>query len=139
MGLRMGILVAGLLLGNVWRPTPYGPSPTKKYLGTLGYARGTRHGQPGQCLLEFPGPAFLMQIVLLLYDAVTHLYPSHRKHDLNQWADELTHPDPEGFSPSRRTDFSESLKSFSLLPLILPYHNGPIIFNLTHVPVNGDR
>lgn len=68
----------------------------------------------------FPCSAFLMQIVLLFYDAGAHLCPSHRKRDFNQWADELTHPDPQGFSPHFQLDLSQGLPSFSLLPSILP-------------------
>lgn len=65
---------------------------------------------------EFPSAAFLMQIVLLLYEAGAHLCPSHRKRDFNQWADELTHPDPQGSTPQLQLDVS----SFSLLQTILP-------------------
>eukprot|EP00438_Fugacium_kawagutii_P026476 Skav202787 [mRNA] locus=scaffold326:557621:558709:+ [translate_table: standard] len=69
---------------------------------------------------QFPCSAFLMQIVLLLYNSGAHLCPSHRKRDLNQWADDLTHPHPEGFAPHLQLDLRNSLRSFSLLPVILP-------------------
>eukprot|EP00438_Fugacium_kawagutii_P015464 Skav202294 [mRNA] locus=scaffold3364:93057:93971:- [translate_table: standard] len=68
---------------------------------------------------QLPGSAFLMQIVLLLYDSGAHLCPSHRKRDLNQWADDLTHPHPEGFSRHLQLDRMDSLRSFTLLPAIL--------------------
>eukprot|EP00438_Fugacium_kawagutii_P020166 Skav209788 [mRNA] locus=scaffold9:678961:679755:- [translate_table: standard] len=68
---------------------------------------------------QLPGSAFLMQIVLLLYDSGAHLCPSHRKRVLNQWADDLTHPHPEGFSCHLQLDLMDSLRSFTLLPAIL--------------------
>lgn len=71
---------------------------------------------------EFPCSAFLMQIVLLLYlyEAGAHMCPSHRKRGFNRWAEELTHPNPHGFSAGKQLDILECLKSFSLLPAILP-------------------
>lgn len=74
---------------------------------------------------EFSGSAFLMRIVLLLYHAGTHLCPYHRKRDLNQWADEFTHPSPSGFSANLHFDVIENLKSFSLLTTILPQWSTP--------------
>ena len=57
--------------------------------------------------------AFLMQLVHLLYDRGAQLAPNHCKRDHNQWADELTHPAPVGFTPEKRL----SLQSILLLPL----------------------
>eukprot|EP00438_Fugacium_kawagutii_P006577 Skav231730 [mRNA] locus=scaffold2515:329814:332360:+ [translate_table: standard] len=69
---------------------------------------------------QFPCSAFLMQIVLLLYDSWAHLCPSHRKRDFNQWADDdLTHPQPVGFAHHLQLDLMDSLRSFTLLPVIL--------------------
>ena len=62
---------------------------------------------------KLPTAAFLMQLVHLLYDRGAQLAPNHCKRDRNQWADELTHPAPVGFTPEKRL----SLQSIFLLPL----------------------
>ena len=51
---------------------------------------------------KMPTAAFLMQLVHLLYDRGAQLAPNHCKRDHNQWADELTHPAPVGFTPQKR-------------------------------------
>ena len=48
---------------------------------------------------QMPTSAILMQLVLTLHKGGAQLAPSHVKRDLNQWADELTHPNPTGFPP----------------------------------------
>ena len=48
---------------------------------------------------QMPTAAIMMQIVLTLHKGGAQLAPSHVKRDLNQWADELTHPNPTGFDP----------------------------------------
>ena len=69
---------------------------------------------------RFPASAILMQIVMLLYEVGTNLLPSHRGRDYNQWADELTHPNPKGFNPRNNLDISPCLKGFLLLRTIIP-------------------
>ena len=66
-----------------------------------------------------PTSAFLMQLVLLLHEAGVQFAPSHMKRDLNQWADEFTHPGHVGFTPERQLDVSQVLPKFSLLWMIL--------------------
>ena len=68
---------------------------------------------------KMPTSAFLMQLVLLLHEAGVQLAPSHMKRDLNQWADELTHPGHVGFTPERQLDVSQIFPKFSLLWRIL--------------------
>ena len=41
--------------------------------------------------------------------------PSHVKRELNAWADELTHPHPEGFNPAKRMRTSGPLKTYTLM------------------------
>ena len=47
-------------------------------------------------------PAFLTQLVGLLYDRGAQLVPNHCKRDHNQWAHDLTHPDPVIFTHDSR-------------------------------------
>ena len=47
---------------------------------------------------QMPTAAILMQLVLTLHKGGAQLAPHHVKRDLNQWADELTHPNPTGVS-----------------------------------------
>ena len=47
---------------------------------------------------QMPTAAILMQLVLTLHKGGVQLAPHHVKRDLNQWADELTHPKPHGVS-----------------------------------------
>ena len=69
---------------------------------------------------KMPTAAFLMQLVSLLYDRGAQLAPHHCKRDHNQWADDLTHPDPVGFTPERRLSLTPVFEAFTLLPQILP-------------------
>lgn len=48
------------------------------------------------------------------------LAPNHCKRDHNQWADELTHPEPVGFTPEKRLSLHSVFALFQLLPQILP-------------------
>lgn len=64
---------------------------------------------------HMPTAAFLMQLMLDLHRAGVQLAPSHAKRDLNQWADELTHPSPTGFCPDRQLDTERIINRFSLL------------------------
>ena len=71
---------------------------------------------------KMPTAAFLMQLVSLLYDRGAQLAPHHCKRDHNQWADDLTHPDPVGFTPERRLSLTPVFEEFALLPQILPLY-----------------
>ena len=70
---------------------------------------------------QMPTAAVLMQLVLTLHRGGAQLAPSHAKRDLNQWADELTHPNLLGFHPDVTTVLSE----FSLMNWVLKetYHH----------------
>ena len=72
-----------------------------------------------------PTAAFLMQLVSLLYDRGAQLAPHHCKRGHNQWADDLTHPDPVGFTPERRLSLTAVFEAFTLLPQILPEWKTP--------------
>ncbi|CAE7941839.1 unnamed protein product [Symbiodinium necroappetens] len=57
--------------------------------------------------------AILMELMLLLHRnrcTGCTLAPSHVKRDINQWADELTHPDCHAFAPDRRLCVSRLLR-----------------------------
>lgn len=43
----------------------------------------------------------------------------HPRRDDNQWADELTHPNPKGFCPTLKVDLSPFLAKLVLIPKIL--------------------
>eukprot|EP00435_Cladocopium_sp_Y103_P060109 s690_g21.t2 len=76
---------------------------------------------------KMPTAAFLMQLVYLLYEKRAQIAPSHCKRDHNQWADDLTHSEPQGFTPELRIDINPILRSFRLLPQILPDWQVPIL------------
>ena len=65
---------------------------------------------------KMPTSAFVMQLVSLLYAKGAQLAPNHCKRDHNQWADDLTHPDPLGFTPEKRISLSPVFELFQLLP-----------------------
>ena len=54
-----------------------------------------------------------------LYQAGHMLAPSHSRRDENKWADELTHPDPQGFDPALRVDLKPFFQKLALIPKIL--------------------
>ena len=74
---------------------------------------------------QMPTAAILMQLVLTLHKGGAQLAPSHVKRDLNQWADELTHPNPTGFNPDYCLDAKTILKEFTLMNWVLKeiYHH----------------
>ena len=78
---------------------------------------------------KMPTAAFLMQLVLLLYQRSGQLCPCHRKRDLNQWADELTHPNFSGFDKTKELSVPPIFKSFTLLPHLLPNWNQTHVFS----------
>ena len=47
------------------------------------------------------------------------LAPAHSRRDDNQWADELTHPNPKGFDPALRVDLTPYFHKLALIPKIL--------------------
>ena len=47
------------------------------------------------------------------------LAPTHSRRDDNQWADELTHPEPQGFDPALRMDLTPYFQKLALIPKIL--------------------
>lgn len=58
--------------------------------------------------------AVLMEFVLLLHSAGCALTPCHVPRELNQWADDLTHPLYGGFSAELYIDVSGIFKDFTL-------------------------
>ena len=55
---------------------------------------------------KMPTAVILMEVVYQLYQAGHMLAPTHSRRDDNQWADELTHPEPQGFDPALRVDLT---------------------------------
>ena len=64
--------------------------------------------------------ALLMELVLFLHCEGCSIAPNHIPREFNTWADELTHPDFEGFSLDRRLPAPETL--FVLNRLFLAAH-----------------
>ena len=62
--------------------------------------------------------AILMEPMLLLHRKGCILAPTHVKRNLNQWADELTHPDYEGFRQTRRLLVEPLLRNAHLLKFL---------------------
>ena len=66
-----------------------------------------------------PTAVILMELVYQLYQAGHMLAPAHSRRDDNQWADELTHPNPQGFDPALRVDLTPYFHKLALIPKIL--------------------
>ena len=62
-------------------------------------------------------PSAAVLLMLLLHRKSCTLAPFHVKQDVNQWADELTHPDYQGFSPDHRLRVSRLLRGLHFLLL----------------------
>ena len=68
---------------------------------------------------KMPNAVILMELVYQIYQAGHMLAPTHSKRDDNQWADELTHPSPKGFSPALKVDIVPLFSKFALIPKLL--------------------
>ena len=68
---------------------------------------------------KMPAPLILMELVYQLYQAGHMLAPTHSRRDDNKWADELTHPEPQGFDPILRVDLAPFFQKLALIPRIL--------------------
>ncbi|CAE7028292.1 MKK3 [Symbiodinium sp. CCMP2456] len=88
---------------------------------------------------KMPTSVILMEILLQLHVHGMQLAPSHIKRDFNTWADELTHPNFHGFTPSLRLPVKPVLKHFSLVRSILEDRIFDEPTDLTHGPVQGTR
>ena len=62
--------------------------------------------------------ALLMELVLFLHCEGCSIAPNHIPREYNTWADELTHPDFEGFSLDRRLPAPETLFFFPFAKLL---------------------
>eukprot|EP00435_Cladocopium_sp_Y103_P069283 s192_g33.t1 len=81
--------------------------------------------------------AVLMELVLHLHMAGCALAPSHVPRELNEWADELTHPGFEGFDVQRRLDVSGLLTDFVILPRLMSSDSLDFTEQATQDPVTG--
>ena len=68
---------------------------------------------------KMPTAVILMELVYQLYQAGHMLAPAHSRRDDGQWADELTHPNPQGFDPALRVDLTPYFHKLALIPKIL--------------------
>ena len=68
---------------------------------------------------KMPNAVVLMELVYQIYQAGHVLAPTHSKRDDNKWADELTHPNPRGFSPALKVDITPLFSKFALIPKLL--------------------
>eukprot|EP00435_Cladocopium_sp_Y103_P058595 s965_g20.t1 len=78
-----------------------------------------------------------MELVLRLHMAGCALAPSHVPRELNEWADELTHPGFEGFDVQRRLDVSGLLTDFVILPRVMSSDSLDFTEQATQDPVTG--
>ena len=88
---------------------------------------------------KMPTSVILMEILLQLHKHGMQLAPSHVKRDFNTWADELTHPDFDGFTPSLCLPVAPVLKHFILIRSILEDRIFVDPSDLTHGPAQGAR
>ena len=68
---------------------------------------------------KMPSAVILMELVYQIYQAGHMLAPTHSKRTENQWADELTHPNPSGFCPSLKVDIAPLFSRLVLIPKLL--------------------
>eukprot|EP00439_Symbiodinium_sp_Y106_P029612 s5362_g3.t1 len=78
-------------------------------------------------------------VILQLHKHGMQLAPSHVKRDCNTWADELTHPDCKGFTPSLCLPVAPVLQHFSLIRSIVEDRIFDDPSDLTHGPAQGAR
>ena len=89
---------------------------------------------------KMPNSVVLMELVYQIYQAGHMLAPTHSKRDDNKWADELTHPNPLGFSPALKVDISHLFAKFTLIPKLLESGDSDTWFNTgTHPWPPGAR
>ena len=60
-----------------------------------------------------------MPNVVVLMELVYQIHQAGHMRDDNKWADELTHPNPKGFSPALKVDIAPLLSKFALIPKLL--------------------
>ena len=78
---------------------------------------------------KMPNSVVLMELVYQIYQAGHLLAPTHSERDENKWADELTHPNPLGFSPALNLDISHLFAKFLLIPKLLESGDSDTWFN----------
>ena len=66
-----------------------------------------------------PNAIIVMELVYQLHQAGHKLAPTHSRRSDSQSPDELTHPDPSGFSPTLKVDISSIFSRFVLIPKLL--------------------
>jgi hypothetical protein len=71
-----------------------------------------------------------MEFVLLLHAAGCTLAPCHVPRELNQWADDLTHPLFGGFSTELYLDVSGIFAQFNIVSRL----TSGVDINFSHVP-----
>ena len=81
--------------------------------------------------------AILMELVLRLHVAGCSLAPCHVPRELNQWADDLTHPLYGGFSSELSLDVSDLFVQLKLLPRLTSHLDIDFSQFPTHNPVTG--
>lgn len=83
--------------------------------------------------------AILMELVLLLHVAGCALAPCHVPRELNQWADDFTHPLCGGFSFEPYLDVRGMFAQFNLLSRLTSHLDVDFSHAPTHNPATGDR
>ena len=81
--------------------------------------QGNVHSILNNATRRMPNAVTLMELVYQIYQAGHMLAPTHSKRDDNQWADELTHPNPKGFCPSLKVDIAQLFSKLALIPKLL--------------------
>jgi len=81
--------------------------------------------------------AILMELVLLLHVAGCALAPCHVPRELNQWADDFTHPLYGGFSFEPYLDVRGIFAQFNLLSRLTSHLDVDFSHAPTHNPVTG--
>eukprot|EP00434_Breviolum_minutum_P002202 symbB.v1.2.001939.t1/scaffold55.1/size374282/21 len=78
-------------------------TPCRLHIPLVSDNQGNVYSILNNATRKMPTAVILMELVYQLYQAGHMLAPAHSRRDDNQWADELTHPNPKGFDPALRT------------------------------------
>ena len=83
--------------------------------------QGNIYGLLNEHSKKMPTAGLLMEIMFQLTANSCRLMASLVKRDLNQWADDLTHPSFQGLDPALQLDVKRLLGTFKIFPWILTH------------------
>lgn len=83
--------------------------------------QGNIYGLLNEYSRKMPTAGLVMEIMFHLTATSCSLMPAHVKRDLNQWADDFTHPSFEGFDASLEMKVAPLLARLKICPWVLQH------------------